>query len=73
MIETGEYTLKWLCSFLPYLLMGWLIHSFGWGNTNIWMILGIILLALLWFNIMEALTLLFARRSYYKARATKFL
>jgi hypothetical protein len=71
MIETGEYTLKWLCSLIPYLLVGWLIHSYGWGNTNIWMILGIILLARLGFNIMEAIAVLFARRRYYRARATK--
>ena len=73
MIDTRGYTVNWLCLLIVYLLAGWLIYTLGWGDRNLWMIYGVMLLVLLVFNIIEAIGVLFAWKFYYRSGDNKVL
>jgi hypothetical protein len=73
MNETRGYTVNWLCLLIVYLLAGWLIYTIGWGDRNLWMIYGVMLLVLLVFNIMGAIGVIFAWRIHHKSGDNKVL
>jgi len=66
MIERRGYIINKLCSFIPYLLVAWVLNKFVGEGSYFWMIFGIMLLIRLGFSIMEVIGGILAWRLYNK-------